>query len=161
MSLVNDMLRDLEKRRAAPGDSPLADDLYAVDEAAAARRDRSLRLRRGLLWFAAVMLGAFLIGNLLGLTHRRRHHHDLATLAHQPVDHKRSHRSRTGDVQSARGSRLRQGLGQRRPRHHRLGQRGNAHKSPHSTHNSPQSVWTGGMARVLTWRTHPTSSCGH
>lgn len=66
MSLVNDMLRDLEKRRAAPGDSPLADDLYAVDEAAAARRDRSLRLRRGLLWFAAVMLGAFLIGNLLG-----------------------------------------------------------------------------------------------
>ncbi len=46
MSLVNDMLRDLESRRAAPNERLQLDGLYAVDERAAARRDRSARLRR-------------------------------------------------------------------------------------------------------------------
>ena len=39
MSLVNDMLRDLEERRAAPGERLALEGLHAVDEAAAARRE--------------------------------------------------------------------------------------------------------------------------
>ncbi len=66
MSLVNDMLRDLEKRRAAPGERLQLDGLYAVDEAAAARRDRYERLRRGSIWFMAVLLIALLVGLMIG-----------------------------------------------------------------------------------------------
>ena len=39
MSLVNDMLRDLEERRAAPAERLALEGLQAVDEAAAARRE--------------------------------------------------------------------------------------------------------------------------
>lgn len=66
MSLVNDMLRDLEQRRVAPGEWPLGDTLQAVDEAGAARRERIERLRRGSIWFAAVMLISVLIGLMIG-----------------------------------------------------------------------------------------------
>lgn len=66
MSLVNDMLRDLEKRRAAPGERQQLDGLYAVDEAASARREHYERLRRASIWFMAVMLIALLVGLMLG-----------------------------------------------------------------------------------------------
>ena len=46
MSLVNDMLRDLEERRAAPAERLALEGLQAVDEAAAARRERIERLHR-------------------------------------------------------------------------------------------------------------------
>jgi MSHA biogenesis protein MshN len=54
VSLVNDMLRDLEARRAAPAEREQLGSLYAVDEAAAKRREGYERLRRGLLIVAAV-----------------------------------------------------------------------------------------------------------
>ncbi|SIP97591.1 lipopolysaccharide assembly protein LapB [Aquipseudomonas alcaligenes] len=66
MSLVNDMLRDLEERRAAPGERLALEGLQAVDEAAAARRERIERLRRGSIWFMAVMLIAVLVGMMIG-----------------------------------------------------------------------------------------------
>ena len=66
MSLVNDMLRDLEERRAAPGERLALEGLHAVDEAAAARRERIERLRRGSIWFMAVMLIAVLVGVMIG-----------------------------------------------------------------------------------------------
>ena len=66
MSLVNDMLRDLEQRRAAPTERLQLDGLYAVDEAAAARRERNERIRRGSIWFMAVLLLAVLVGLMLG-----------------------------------------------------------------------------------------------
>lgn len=66
MSLVNDMLRDLEERRAAPGERLVLEGLQAVDEAAAARRERIERLRRGSIWFMAVMLIAVLVGMMIG-----------------------------------------------------------------------------------------------
>ncbi|MHA6492104.1 tetratricopeptide repeat protein [Pseudomonas borbori] len=66
MSLVNDMLRDLEQRRAAPTERLQLDGLYAVDEAAAARRERIERIRRGSIWFMAVILIAVLIGVMIG-----------------------------------------------------------------------------------------------
>nr|WP_298141626.1 tetratricopeptide repeat protein [uncultured Pseudomonas sp.] len=66
MSLVNDMLRDLEQRRAAPTERLHLDGLYAVDEAAAARRERIERIRRGSIWFMAVMLIAVLVGLMIG-----------------------------------------------------------------------------------------------
>ena len=66
MSLVNDMLRDLEERRAAPTERLALEGLQAVDEAGAARRERSERLRRGSIWFLAVMLIAVLIGVMIG-----------------------------------------------------------------------------------------------
>ena len=58
MSLVNDMLRDLETRRAAPAEREQLGSLYAVDEAAAARRERHGRMRRGLLVAAAFVVAA-------------------------------------------------------------------------------------------------------
>ncbi len=58
MSLVNDMLRDLETRRAAPAEREQLGSLYAVDEAAAARRERHGRMRRGLLVAAALVVAA-------------------------------------------------------------------------------------------------------
>ncbi|WP_252273487.1 tetratricopeptide repeat protein [Pseudomonas subflava] len=66
MSLVNDMLRDLEERRAAPSERLTLEGLHAVDEAGAARRERIERLRRGSIWFMAVMLIAVLIGVMIG-----------------------------------------------------------------------------------------------
>lgn len=66
MSLVNDMLRDLERRRVAPGEWPLGDALQAVDEAAAARRERIELLRRGSIWFVAVMAISVMVGLMIG-----------------------------------------------------------------------------------------------
>ncbi|WP_222911380.1 tetratricopeptide repeat protein [Pseudomonas sp. DNDY-54] len=58
MSLVNGMLRDLEARRAAPAERQQLGSIHAVDEAGAVRRERSERLRRGLLIIAATVLVA-------------------------------------------------------------------------------------------------------
>jgi MSHA biogenesis protein MshN len=70
MSLVNDMLRDLESRRAAPNERLQLDGLYAVDERGAARRDRSARLRRvGIAVLVLVLLlvvGSLLYGRVVG-----------------------------------------------------------------------------------------------
>jgi MSHA biogenesis protein MshN len=66
MSLVNDLLRDLDNRRAAPGEWPLRDALQPVNEEDAARREKIERLRRGSIWFGAVMLVAVLVGLMIG-----------------------------------------------------------------------------------------------
>jgi len=66
MSLVNDMLRDLEARRAAPKEREQLDGLQAVDEAAAARRERNERLRRGSIWLASLVLLGIFVGLMLG-----------------------------------------------------------------------------------------------
>ena len=66
MSLVNDMLRDLEARRAAPAERPQLDGLRSVDEIAAARRERFERLRRGSIWFMAVIMIAVMVGLMIG-----------------------------------------------------------------------------------------------
>jgi MSHA biogenesis protein MshN len=66
MSLVNDMLRDLEARRAGPSERPQLDGLYAVDETAAFRRDRSERLRRNMIWFSSLCLIGLLVGMMIG-----------------------------------------------------------------------------------------------
>ncbi|MBP8185008.1 MAG: hypothetical protein KAX95_03915, partial [Pseudomonas sp.] len=66
MSLVNDLLRDLDSRRAAPGEWPLRDALQSVNEEGAAQREKIERLRRGSIWFAAVMLVAVMIGLMIG-----------------------------------------------------------------------------------------------
>lgn len=55
MSLVNDMLRDLEARRASPAERERCGDLHAVDEAGAARRQRQQRLRLRLIAGGAAM----------------------------------------------------------------------------------------------------------
>jgi MSHA biogenesis protein MshN len=56
MSLVNDMLRDLEARRAAPAERLELGGIHAVDETGAARRERFERMRRWLLVLLAVMV---------------------------------------------------------------------------------------------------------
>ncbi|WP_217476994.1 tetratricopeptide repeat protein [Stutzerimonas stutzeri] len=56
MSLVNDMLRDLDARRAAPAERQQLGSLHAVDEAGAARRGRLTRLWRGVSIMAAIVL---------------------------------------------------------------------------------------------------------
>ncbi len=66
MSLVNDMLRDLETRRAAPSERLALEGLQPVDEAAAARRERNERLRRGMVWLGAVILLGVLVGLMIG-----------------------------------------------------------------------------------------------
>lgn len=66
MSLVNEMLRDLESRRASPAERAPLEGLHAVDEQGARRRERSRRLRLGLIFSAAVMLIAFLVGVMIG-----------------------------------------------------------------------------------------------
>jgi MSHA biogenesis protein MshN len=66
MSLVNDLLRDLDSRRAAPGEWPLRDALQPVNEEGSARREKIERLRRGSIWFGAVMLLAVMVGLMLG-----------------------------------------------------------------------------------------------
>ena len=65
MSLVNDMLRDLETRRAAPSERLQLDGLYAVDETAVTRRDRYERLRRSVVVLAVVAVLAVLLGLLV------------------------------------------------------------------------------------------------
>jgi MSHA biogenesis protein MshN len=62
MSLVNDMLRDLEARRAAPTERLQLDGLHAVDEAAVARRTQR---RRGLIGLALLVLGGLALWLLL------------------------------------------------------------------------------------------------
>jgi len=62
MSLVNDMLRDLEARRAAPAERLQLDGLHAVDEAAAARRTQR---RRGLIGLALLVLSGLALWLLL------------------------------------------------------------------------------------------------
>jgi MSHA biogenesis protein MshN len=66
MSLINDMLRDLKARRAASAERVQLDGLYSADEIAAARRDRFERMRRGSIWFMAVILMALLVGLMIG-----------------------------------------------------------------------------------------------
>ncbi|MUT70444.1 tetratricopeptide repeat protein [Stutzerimonas frequens] len=56
MSLVNDMLRDLEARGAASGGQGPLIGMQAVDEAAALRRQRSARIRRWLVLAAVVVV---------------------------------------------------------------------------------------------------------
>jgi len=72
MSLVNDMLRDLESRRAAPNERLQLDGLYAVDERAAARRGRIALLRQGglagLVLVVLLALSVFLYGRFGGQT---------------------------------------------------------------------------------------------
>lgn len=80
MSLVNDMLRDLETRRAAPNERLQLDGLYAVDEAAAVRRDRYERIRRGSIWLMAVILIGVLVGLMIGRVVKGVP--DLATVTH-------------------------------------------------------------------------------
>ncbi|HBB23598.1 MAG TPA: hypothetical protein DC029_14475 [Pseudomonas sp.] len=58
MSLVNDMLRDLEARGAASGGHRPFLDMQAVDEAAATRRQRAARLRR---WVPPPLVGVALV----------------------------------------------------------------------------------------------------
>lgn len=62
MSLVNDMLRDLEARRAAPTERVQLDGLYAVDEAVAARRTRR---RLSLIALVLLVLGSLALWLLL------------------------------------------------------------------------------------------------
>ncbi|CEG50796.1 conserved hypothetical protein [Stutzerimonas xanthomarina] len=58
MSLVNDMLRDLEARGASSGGQSPFLDMQAVDETAATRRQRSARLRR---WLLPLAIGALVV----------------------------------------------------------------------------------------------------
>jgi MSHA biogenesis protein MshN len=62
MSLINDMLRDLEARRAAPTGRLQLDGLYAVDEAGAARRTRR---RLSLIGLALLVLSGLALWLLL------------------------------------------------------------------------------------------------
>jgi len=64
MSLVNDMLRDLEARRAAPAERERLFGLYAANETAAARRAGFARLRRWLLVIAALVLAGIALALL-------------------------------------------------------------------------------------------------
>lgn len=66
MSLVNDMLRDLDARRAAPSERVPLEGLYAVDEEGARRRERSRRLRLGSMFLGAVILTGLLVGLMIG-----------------------------------------------------------------------------------------------
>jgi len=66
MSLVNDMLRDLDARRAAPSERVPLEGLYAVDEEGARRRERNRRLRLGSIFLSAVILTGLLVGLMIG-----------------------------------------------------------------------------------------------
>ena len=85
MSLVNDLLRDLDARRAAPGEWPLRDALQPVNEAAAARRDKIEVLRRGSLWFGAVMVLAIMVGLMIGRVVNGEPESPFAAQAQAPV----------------------------------------------------------------------------
>jgi len=64
VSLVNDMLRDLENRRAAPAERQQLGAIHAVDEGGAARRQRNERLRRWLLVLTGVLAVAVVLALL-------------------------------------------------------------------------------------------------
>lgn len=64
MSLVNDMLRDLEARRAPPAERLALDGLLPADEAASGRRAGRQRLLRALPWLAVALLAALLLPRL-------------------------------------------------------------------------------------------------
>lgn len=66
MSLVNDMLRDLESRRAAPAERQQLGGIHAVDEGGAARRERNERLRRWVVVIVIVALVAVALALLVG-----------------------------------------------------------------------------------------------
>lgn len=65
MSLVNDMLRDLEGRRAGPAERLKLDGLLAADEAGAARRKRFQRIRSILTGLALIILIGLPLGVLV------------------------------------------------------------------------------------------------
>ncbi|SEI76143.1 MSHA biogenesis protein MshN [Pseudomonas linyingensis] len=64
MSLVNDMLRDLETRRAPPAERAPLDGLLPADEGASVRRAGRQRLLLGLLWGALAVLAALLLARI-------------------------------------------------------------------------------------------------
>ncbi|HEY6610522.1 MAG TPA: tetratricopeptide repeat protein, partial [Pseudomonas sp.] len=64
MSLVNDMLRDLEARRASPAERAPLEGLLPADEGASGRRAGRQRLLLGLLWGALAVLAALLLARL-------------------------------------------------------------------------------------------------
>lgn len=66
MSLVNDMLRDLESRRAAPAERQHLGGIHAVDEGGAARRQRNERLRRWVLAGTTVVVVVVALALLAG-----------------------------------------------------------------------------------------------
>ncbi|MEB0089731.1 tetratricopeptide repeat protein [Pseudomonas sp. CCI4.2] len=65
MSLVNDMLRDLEKRRAGTSEQLQQEGLSAVDEAGAERRKRTRRLQRNLIGLGLVVIVGLPLGLLV------------------------------------------------------------------------------------------------
>lgn len=64
MSLVNDMLRDLEARRASPAERAPLEGLLPADEGASGRRAGRQRLLLGLLWGALAVLTALLLARI-------------------------------------------------------------------------------------------------
>lgn len=82
MSLVNDMLRDLDARRAAPAERQQLGALHAVDERGAARRGRLKRLWRGGAVIAAIVL---VVAALWLLGDRLRWTAESATVTPAPV----------------------------------------------------------------------------
>lgn len=66
MSLVNDMLRDLESRRAAPAERQQLGSIHAVDEGGAARRQRRQRLGRWALAVAVLAVVAVVLALFWG-----------------------------------------------------------------------------------------------
>lgn len=64
MSLVNDMLRDLEARRAPPAERAPLDGLLPADECASARRAGRQRLLLALLWGGLAVLAALLLARI-------------------------------------------------------------------------------------------------
>ncbi|MEA9978748.1 MULTISPECIES: tetratricopeptide repeat protein [unclassified Pseudomonas] len=65
MSLVNDMLRDLEERRAGASRQLQRDGLLAVDEAGAERRERVRRFQRNLIGLGLVIIVGLPLGLLV------------------------------------------------------------------------------------------------
>ena len=64
MSLVNDMLRDLEARRASPAERAPLEGLLPADEGASGRRAGRQRLLLVLLWGALAVLAALLLARI-------------------------------------------------------------------------------------------------
>lgn len=64
MSLVNDMLRDLEARRAPPTERAPLEGLLPADEGASGRRAGRQRMLLGLLWLGLALTAALLLARL-------------------------------------------------------------------------------------------------
>ncbi len=64
MSLVNDMLRDLEARRAPPAERAPLEGLLPADEQASGRRAGHRRLLLGLLWLGLALTATLLLARL-------------------------------------------------------------------------------------------------